>query len=324
MREQASPARDRADGDIVIEPIPSTYRRVTIGALIALSAIIVTGASVRLTNSGLGCDDWPHCNSERLIDMSSTHAAIEQINRLFTGVVVVAVAAAVLGSHRHRPRRRDLIWWSWSLVVGVFANAFLGAVTVWVDLHPYAVQGHLLLSLVLIAAGMTLVRRAGEPAGVERRTLVTPRARALVWLVALGTSVAVVTGTVVTGAGPHAGDENAVRLDVAIPTVARIHGVSVISTIAAALALVWAIRRDRRDADALQGALGRWMFLAVLQAVLGYVQYLTGVPAILVGTHVAGATVVTLATTMLVLDTRRPVVVDRADHDTLDTVVTGR
>ena len=166
MREQASPARER----VVSDTIRSRYRTVTIGALIALAVIIVTGAAVRLTNSGLGCDDWPHCNSERLIDMSSTHAAIEQGNRLFTGVVVVAVAAAVLGSYRQRPRRRDLIWWSWSLVAGVFANALLGAVTVWVDLHPFAVQGHLLLSLMLIAAGVTLVRRAGEPADVARRT----------------------------------------------------------------------------------------------------------------------------------------------------------
>lgn len=320
MREQASPARER----VVTEPIRSLYRTVTIGALIALSVIIVTGAAVRLTNSGLGCDDWPHCNSERLIDMSSTHAAIEQGNRLFTGVVVLAVAAAVLGSYRQRPRRRDLIWWSWSLVAGVFANALLGAITVWVDLHPFAVQGHLLLSLMLIAAGVTLVRRAGEPAGVERRTIVSQPARTLAWLVALGTSVAVVTGTVVTGAGPHAGDENAVRLDVAIPTVARIHGVSVISTIALALALVRVVQRDRGDRTALQPALGRWMFLAVLQAVLGYVQYLTGVPAILVGAHVAGATAVTMATTLLVLDTRRPVDIDPVGPAVDDAVVATR
>lgn len=320
MREQASPARER----VVPDTIRSRYRTVTIGALIALAVIIVTGAAVRLTNSGLGCDDWPHCNSERLIDMSSTHAAIEQGNRLFTGVVVVAVAAAVLGSYRQRPRRRDLIWWSWSLVVGVVANALLGAVTVWVDLHPFAVQGHLLLSLMLIAAGVTLVRRAGEPAGVERRTIVSQPARTLAWLVALGTSVAVVTGTVVTGAGPHAGDENAVRLDVAIPTVARIHGVSVISTIALALALAWVVQRDRDDRAALQPALGRWMFLAALQAVLGYVQYLTGVPAILVGAHVAGATAVTLATALLVLDTRRPVIVDPVGATADDAVAATR
>lgn len=156
---------------------PATYQRSTYFALVALIGIIITGAAVRLTNSGLGCDDWPNCNSEKLIDVSSTHAAIEQVNRLLTGVVVLAVAVAVLGSYLRTPRRRDLVWWSWSLVIGVFANAFLGAVTVWVDLHPYAVQGHLLLSMALIASGAVLVRRSSEPDGVPRERVASDRER---------------------------------------------------------------------------------------------------------------------------------------------------
>lgn len=289
-----------------MRPGVSTYRRISIGALIALSVIIVTGAAVRLTNSGLGCDDWPNCNSERLIDVSSTHAAIEQVNRLFTGVVVAAVAAAVLGSHRRRPYRRDLVWWSWALVLGVVANALLGAVTVWVDLHPYAVQGHLLLSMALVASGATLVRRSGEPDGAVRRRVVSSSSRANVWGIVLGTTVAIVTGTVVTGAGPHAGDEEAVRLGVAIPTAARIHGVSVMATLGLAVLLVARLRRDRTDAAVLRPGLGRWLFVAVLQAALGYLQYFTGVPAILVGAHVAGATAVYIVTTQLLLDTTQP------------------
>ena len=295
-----------------MRPGVSTYRRISIGALIALSVIIVTGAAVRLTNSGLGCDDWPNCNSERLIDVSSTHAAIEQVNRLFTGVVVAAVAAAVLGSHRRRPYRRDLVWWSWALVLGVVANALLGAITVWVDLHPYAVQGHLLLSMALVASGATLVRRSGEPDGAVRRRVVSSSSRANVWGIVLGTTVAIVTGTVVTGAGPHAGDEEAVRLGVAIPTAARIHGVSVMSTLGLAVLLVARLRRDRTDAVVLRPGLGRWLFVAVLQAALGYLQYFTGVPAILVGAHVAGATAVYIVTTQLLLDTTKPEVTSAA------------
>ena len=289
-----------------MRPGVSTYRRISIGALIALSVIIVTGAAVRLTNSGLGCDDWPNCNSERLIDVSSTHAAIEQVNRLFTGVVVAAVAAAVLGSHRRRPYRRDLVWWSWALVLGVVANALLGAITVWVDVHPYAVQGHLLLSMALVASGATLVRRSGEPDGAVRRRAVSSPSRFNVWGIVLGTTVAIVTGTVVTGAGPHAGDEEAVRLGVEIPTAARIHGVSVMVTLGLAVLLVARLRRDRRDAAVLRPGLGRWLFVAMLQAGLGYLQYCTGVPAILVGAHVAGATAVYIVTTQLVLDTSSP------------------
>jgi cytochrome c oxidase assembly protein subunit 15 len=289
-----------------MRPSASTYRRISIGALIALSVIIVTGAAVRLTNSGLGCDDWPNCNSEKLIDVSSTHAAIEQVNRLFTGVVVAAVAAAVLGSHRRRPFRRDLVVWSWLLVVGVVANALLGAITVWVDLHPYAVQGHLLLSMALIASGAVLVRRSGQPDGVPRRASVSPVSRLAVGLIGLGTTVAVVTGTVVTGAGPHAGDENAVRLDVAIPTAARIHGASVMVTLVVAVALLMRLRRESADLGVLRPGLGRWMFVAILQAGLGYLQYFTGVPEILVGAHVAGATAVYIVTTQLWLDTSEP------------------
>ena len=287
---------------------PSTYQRSTYFALVALIGIIITGASVRLTNSGLGCDDWPNCNSEKLIDVSSAHAAIEQVNRLLTGVVVLAVAVAVLGSYLRTPRRRDLVWWSWSLVVGVFANAFLGAVTVWVDLHPYAVQGHLLLSMALIASGAVLVRRSSEPDGVRRERVVSSSASQLVRGLALGTTVAVVTGTVVTGAGPHAGDENAVRLNVDIPSAARVHGASVIATLLVAVLLVLRCRRSQPDREFLRAGLSRWLTVAVMQAVIGYVQYFTGVPELLVLAHVAGASVLYVATTQLVLDTARPAV----------------
>jgi cytochrome c oxidase assembly protein subunit 15 len=280
------------------------YRQISVGALISLSIIIVSGAAVRLTNSGLGCDDWPNCNSERFVDVSSAHAAIEQVNRLFTGVVVIAVIAAVLGSLIRDGRRRDLVVLSWLLVAGVVANALLGAVTVWVDLHPYAVQGHLLLSMGLIAAGTVLVRRAGEPDGVPRRPTVDAVSRGLAGILLLGTSIAIVTGTVVTGAGPHAGDEDAVRLGVDIASAARIHGIAVVATIAIAIGL--AVRaRAGGPAAAIRPALSRWLFVALLQAAIGYTQYFTGVPAILVGAHVAGATAVQLVTVLILLDTSR-------------------
>src|SRR5690349_21713539 len=122
---------------------PSRYRLIAVAALAALAAIIVTGAAVRLTGSGLGCDDWPRCSDQKLIDVSSGHTAIEQLNRLFTGVVGVAVIAAVLASMWRAPRRRDLTIVSWWLVLGVLANAVLGGISVKVDLHPIAIQGHM-------------------------------------------------------------------------------------------------------------------------------------------------------------------------------------
>lgn len=291
---------------------PHRYRQITIGALIALAVIIVTGAAVRLTNSGLGCDDWPNCSSERLIDVSSKHAAIEQLNRFFTGVVGIAVIAAVLGAFVRVPRRRDLTMLSIGLVVGVLANAVLGGISVLVDLHPIAVQGHLLLSMALIVNGAVLVRRAGEPDDVPRVNVVSEPTRRLTWVHFGLVWVAVFTGTLVTGAGPHAGDEEAKRLDVAIPTVARIHGVAVMTTIAVALLIAWRIRSNRDDRTALTNVMSTWIFVGALQAALGYVQYFNDVPELLVGLHVAGATLVMLVSTHVVLDTSRPDVTDVA------------
>lgn len=286
---------------------PTRYRTIAIGALVALSAIIITGAAVRLTGSGLGCDDWPNCNSESLIDVSSKHAAIEQINRLFTGIVGFAVIAAVLGSLWRVPRRSDLTWISAWLVLGVVANAVLGGISVLVDLHPIAVQGHMLLSMMLIVAGTMLVRRAGEPDGVRRTRTVSRPTERLVWLHFVIVTIAIVTGTVVTGAGPHAGDENAERLDIAIPVAARLHGVTVLTAIAIALLIAWRLRAVPSDRRALVTPLSRWIGIGAAQAALGYIQYFSDVPELLVAIHILGATLVMIATTLLVLDTRRAV-----------------
>lgn len=286
---------------------PHRYRQVTVVALVALSIIIVTGAAVRLTNSGLGCDDWPNCSSERFVDVSSKHAAIEQINRLFTGVVGFAAIAAVLGAFVRVPRRRDLTTLSLLVAGGVVANAVLGGISVLVDLHPLAVQGHLLLSMALIVIGTVLVRRAGEPDGVERARVVSEPTQRLTWLLFALTWVVLFTGTLVTGAGPHAGDENAERLDLDIPTVARVHGVVVVTTIVVALLIAWRIRARRAGDGALASPISTWLFVGVLQAAVGYVQYFNDVPELLVGIHVAGATAVMWATTTVVLDTTRPV-----------------
>ena len=286
---------------------PSQYRAVTIGALIAVCAIVVTGVAVRLTGSGLGCDDWPNCNDSQLIDVSSRHAAIEQVNRLFTGLVSLAVIAAVLGSLVREPRRRDLTWWSVGLVAGVLGQIVLGGITVLVDLHPVAVQSHLLLSMVLVANAAVLVRRAGEPDGVERNATVSPVTQATTFALAAGASLAVFTGTLVTGAGPHAGDEDVQRFGFHIPTVARVHGVTVMATIAIALALVWRIRRVHSERATMTPVMTTWLFVAALQATVGYVQYFNGVPELLVGLHVAGATALMVVSTQIVLETRRSV-----------------
>ena len=139
----------------------------------------MTGAAVRLTGSGLGCDDWPRCNDQQLVDVSSGHAAIEQVNRLFTGLVAVAVIVAVLGSLWRQPRRRDLTWLSLGLVAGVIGQIVLGGITVLVDLHPVAVQGHMLLSQVLVAMRGRAAASGPASPTAPRRPSVDPTSRRL-------------------------------------------------------------------------------------------------------------------------------------------------
>jgi cytochrome c oxidase assembly protein subunit 15 len=284
---------------------PRRYRTITAVALGLLTTIVITGGAVRLTGSGLGCDDWPRCSQQKLVDVSSTHAAIEQVNRMFTGLVAVAVILAVLGSLWRRPRRRDLTWLSVGLVAGVIGQIVLGGVTVLVDLNPFAVASHMLLSQAIVACAVVLVRRAGEPDG-PRRPIVSATARRLCWALTVVTGAAIVAGTVVTGAGPHAGSEDVQRFDVEITDAARTHGTLVL--LAVALAIVLAVSLQRRPADrrALQGALSSWIFVAVLQATVGYVQYFNEVPAMLVGLHIAGATALWSMTVWLLLSTGAP------------------
>jgi heme a synthase len=269
-----------------------------------LCVIVVSGAAVRLTNSGLGCVDWPNCNNEQFIDVSSTHAAIEQINRLFTGLVALGVIAAVLGSLIRRPRRRDLTWWSLGLVAGVLGQIVLGAIVVLVDLHPAAVQGHFVLSMVLITNALVLIKRAGEPDDAERVQLVSPATRLRVWMLVLATALAVLAGTVVTGTGPHAGDEEARRFEFfTISQAARLHGALVWVAVAFGGLLVWHLRRRSADRAMLDGPITTWFCVAALQGAVGYWQYATGVPAWMVAVHVAGATAVWSVTVWLLLST---------------------
>jgi len=287
---------------------PSAYRRIAFMAACFVAVIIVSGAAVRLTNSGLGCPQWPNCDSGQLtaVSASDSHQWIESLNRLFTGAVSIAVIVAVLGSLVRIPKRMDLVWLSIGLVVGVFAQAVLGGVSVLMDLAPPFVMAHFLLSIVLLADAIVLVHRAGQPdpdAGTRSEPVVSRRivvlGRGLLVLV----SVVLFTGTVVTGAGPHSGGgtkDNVKRIDIPIPEAARIHGVTVMVFLAAVLAMLWFIRQDHAPKSVMTKV--TWLLiLLVAQAGVGYTQYFTDIPARLVIVHVAGATAVFTMTLVLYL-----------------------
>ena len=284
---------------------PATYRKICIAALVAVCMIVVTGAAVRLSGSGLGCADWPNCNDSKLIDVSTTHGTIEQLNRLFTGVVMIAVIAAVLGALRRSPRRRDLTRLAIVIALGVPMQGVVGGIVVLTDLNPFANQQHFLLSMILVALAVVLVVRAGEPDGGTRTATVSDRTALHVKAMTVMTALALVSGTFVTGAGPHAGDEKAKRFDVAISSMARVHSITVLLTIALAAALFWRLRTQHHDRAVLDNPLTTWMVVAIAQAGLGYTQYFNGVPAVLVGIHVALATALWLVTIRLQLSTAR-------------------
>jgi cytochrome c oxidase assembly protein subunit 15 len=288
---------------------PRAYQRVTLVALVALAFIVVTGAGVRLTGSGLGCPHWPTCDDGRIVAPLEYHAMVEFVNRTVTGLVSVAVMLAVLGSLVRRPRRTDLTWLSLGLVAGVIAQIVLGGLVVLFHLYPPLVMGHFVVSMLLLLDATVLHHRAGIPDGAAMTPAVTGDQRSLTRLAVAAAAIAILLGTVVTGAGPHAGSHDGQlveRLPFAIGDVARLHSIAVILFGAIVLFLLRSLRVTgaapvvRRRAETL-------LVVLVAQAGVGYAQYFTGVPPLLVAVHILGAVGVWIAVLRLALAVRVPV-----------------
>jgi cytochrome c oxidase assembly protein subunit 15 len=278
---------------------PDRFQRVAVAAFVTLATIVVTGAAVRLTDSGLGCPDWPTCEYGRLVPEWSFHGWIEFGNRLFSLVVVASVVAAALAARWRRPYRPELMWLSLGLVAGVLAQVVLGGVTVLVELHPAAVKGHFLLSSVLLANAVVLLDRAGNPGPGRGGGPLVAHSRLVVVLAAL----VLVTGTVVTGTGPHGGDTRAERWPLELYWVVRVHTAAAWVFVAAlvALAVRVALRGDRR-------VLARTQLLvavATAQGGVGYLQWALAVPPGLVALHVAGSVLVWCGALWVHLQVRR-------------------
>ncbi len=280
---------------------PGSYRRITLVSLLALAFIIVTGGAVRLTGSGLGCPDWPTCAHHQLVDARHYHRTIESVNRSITGLVSVMVIVAVLGALVRVPRRRDLTWLACGLVAGVIGQIVLGGLTVLFDLAPPFVMGHFLLSMLILADATVLHHRAGRPDGpVTDRPLVEPSLLPLGKLLIAACALVVFLGTVVTSSGPHGGDQKAKRLPFALHDVARLHGIAVMLFLALTVTTLWRVWRAGASAAVLQRG-ETLLVILVAQTVIGYIQYFTRIPVLLVGFHIAGAASVWVATLWFVL-----------------------
>jgi cytochrome c oxidase assembly protein subunit 15 len=276
---------------------PPAYRRITLFAVWAVGFIILTGGLVRITGSGLGCPNWPTCSHGHVVPPWRYHQWIEFGNRVVTAAVSVAVILAVLGSLVRVPRRRDLSRLSWGLVLGVLAQIVLGGLAVRHQLAPPYVMGHFLLSMLILWDGLVLHHRAGQPDvpvdGDDRvartspaRPVVAREQVVMAGLVQAAAALVIVLGTVVTSTGPHGGDPKARRLPYSLHDVARLHGSAVIMFCALTVLTLWSMVRGGAAASVIRRG-EVLLVVLVTQGGVGYLQYFTGVPAWLVGVHIA-------------------------------------
>lgn len=285
---------------------PARYRRVASVALTLLYAIVVTGATVRLTGSGLGCPDWPSCHGGRPVPALESHQLVEFVNRMVAFPTLVAALWSWLAARRLRPVRRDLRIASGLAIAGVLAQIVLGGITVRFDLHPLLVSSHFALSMLILAAATFAWRAAAHPAG---RRLGTMREWSLPALLLPVAAVVIAAGVLTTASGPHSGAAPG------SPVTRLGHGELVVMLHArgaylfAALVVAIAIRTRRRLRAAhmvpSQGTRGPLAILAALIAVqiaLGEIQFRTGLPWGVVLAHVATAGLIWIITCRIAID----------------------
>jgi cytochrome c oxidase assembly protein subunit 15 len=264
-------------------------------ALALVILIVLTGGAVRLTGSGLGCSDWPDCSTGHLTPALQFHPLIEFSNRMVTDILVLAVAAAFLGAIFRAPRRRDLIYLSGGLVAGILAQAVIGGIVVLTKLNPYWVMLHLVATLVLVANAVVLVHRSTREYSPGSGHVLVPRPLLQFQygiLTLLG--IVIAAGTAATGAGPLAGNaqgqEVAKRIPLAFRDLAELHAVLAMLLVGVTVGLV--VGLHVADVPERVRRAGR-MLLAVMvvQGAVGYTQYFTHLPALLVEVHILGATI---------------------------------
>jgi cytochrome c oxidase assembly protein subunit 15 len=284
------------------------FRKVVWIAFGSLYVIIVTGSLVRLTGSGLGCSDWPNCNETKFVDVSSGHAAIEQINRLFTGFVAASVILAVSASLFLNPRVRRITANAGILVFGVLVQVVLGAYVVLTGLNPWSNMAHFLVSIFLVSSAFLLIKRVElliNPQNTQEST-----DKRLRYLLFASACLVMFLGTVVTGAGPHSGAEKVTRLGIDLRFATQLHSASVWILILVSVILAVRSRKSVSRWESEGPAMLRLLAAISAQGFIGYVQYFGGVPAPLVAIHIALSVVVWLcvfavflpASNLLVLD----------------------
>ena len=282
---------------------PAVVSRVALANAVANGLIVVTGGAVRLTGSGLGCPTWPRCTDTSFVATPELagHGVIEFGNRLLTFVLTaVAVATVVVV---FRSVRRDLRPLAVLGILGIPAQALLGGVTVLTGLNPWTVAAHFLLSMVLVAVATTLWLRSREP-GVGQPLLRRPLVL-LVTGIGLVTAVVLAVGTVVTGSGPHSGDPKAGRTGLDPEMVSQLHADALFLLLGLTVALLVALLATDSPAR-IRRAARDLLLVQLAQGAIGFVQYFTHLPVVLVLLHMLGAVLITAFTARLVWAVRGP------------------
>lgn len=282
---------------------PVTLRRAAWWSIAANVLIVVTGGAVRLTGSGLGCPTWPRCtdDSYTATPEMGINGAIEFGNRLITFVVGAVAVVGLIAALMQRPRRRRDIVLAALVLFGIPVQAIIGGITVLTDLNPWVVGWHFLASMAVIAGAYAFWRSASEGDGPAVATVARPL-RTLAYLITAASAAVLFVGTVVTGSGPHAGDANARRTGLDPENISQVHADLVFLLLGLAVAAWFAFRAT--DAPAVAARAGWLVVIILAQGVIGFVQYFTNLPVVLVAAHMAGACAVWLATLALQWGTR--------------------
>ena len=294
---------------------PLWLRRLYLANLVAQIGIVVTGGLVRLTGSGLGCPTWPECVDGSITPVAhqaeSWHRYIEFGNRMLTFVLTALAIAAAVGTwswvrrckRQSLSTRRPVVLLAMVPLVGTFAQAFLGGVTVLTGLHPATVAAHFLLSMALIAGTTVLVTRAAEDADEPVTLTVRPQVRAMAWALVVVAGLVVILGTVVTGSGPHAGDEDAIRFGVDQRVVAWLHADMVLLFVGLQIGMLLAVSLTEVPPQ-VRGRAIHLLGITVINGLVGYSQLAAGLPWLLVAIHMLLACLVWVAALRLLLATR--------------------
>ncbi|MEV0782072.1 COX15/CtaA family protein [Streptomyces sp. NPDC050423] len=290
-------------------PSPRTVRRAALTSIVLAVVIIVAGGAVRLTGSGLGCPTWPKCSDDSLTATSEMglHGAIEFGNRMLTYVLCAVVGWAIIAARSAKPRRRSLTRLGWAQFWVVMGNAVLGGIVVLVGLNPYTVAAHFLLATALLTIALLTWHRVGE-GDTAPRPLVGKAVSQLTWLLVVAAGLLIAVGTVVTGAGRHAGDSSDVhRIPIDWKMITQLHADLAWVVVALTVALWFVLKAVDAPIGPLHRA--RDLFLILMaQGVIGYVQYFTDTPEILVGLHMFGSCLVWIGVLRVLLSQReRPV-----------------